>query len=172
MKKIVASCILMCVTSLIFADDGISIKGYYPGMEFPKESRDFECYKSEHGGLSCIKTDRKKETIGGADITEILARLSDGATLDYMLFKFDPDDYKNVLLAVLGKYKKAKCKQSNVETSMGAKRTNEECTYFVGRDFVTVSRYYGKITEGGLVIGKMPTEEESMQRSIRRYKDI
>ena len=144
MKKLI---ILVAVLFTVSAQAKIEIKHWQVGSEWTKKS---DGYLLTHD--SSYESKRLKLTLAGARVDSLYVSANvDKTRSSFLYFTMDSDHFEAVKDAVSTKYSLT-CEKSTVTNAMGAKFTNEECSYTEDGDKLVIEKYNGKTSEMGLQI--------------------
>ena len=99
-----------------------------------------------------FKDKRLKLTLAGARVDSLYVSANvDKTRSSFLNFSMHSDHFEAVKDAVSTKYSLT-CEKSTVTNAMGAKFTNEECSYTEDGDKLVIEKYNGKTSEMGLQI--------------------
>ena len=144
MKKLI---ILVAVLFTVSAQAKIEIKHWQVGSEWTSRA---DGYLLTHDHP--FKDKRLKLTLAGARVDSLYVSANvDKTRSSFLYFTMDSDHFEAVKDAVSTKYSLT-CEKSTVTNAMGAKFTNEECSYTEDGDKLVIEKYNGKTSEMGLQI--------------------
>lgn len=157
---------LLLVTMLLssmFAKD-IDIKGLKIGMTFEEANKIVKFNKGQRFSFAI------NPTFGGVKAEYLAIELKNNK-ISNIAVNLKSDDFDNVIGALLDKYD-LKCKDSLVQTKIGAKYNQVKCSYSSNGVNLIVEKYSGNVSESLIMVLVPPTEEEIKKENEKVKNDI
>ena len=157
------------VSSLVFADDHLEIKGFHVGMknwEVTAHERDF-CYEKV-----CPFSRKTPFTVGGVSGKVLKATYDDSAAANLIEFGFDSFGFSSLRTAMVEKYPGTKCVDSEVITRLGIHVPQVLCRYETDKDGMYLMRVAGNINKSLLFIMSSEKKQEVKDHIIAANHDL
>jgi hypothetical protein len=165
------SLVLACLVSAaaMASEQYLEIKGFHVGMkawELKAHQTDF-CYVE-----GCTFSNKVPFTVGGIKGRFLTASYNDSAEVDSVDFTFDSLEFEHLRTALLEKYPRAKCADSEVITRRGLRVPQVVCGFETPSDGIYLVRVAGNINRSMMVLMSAEKKQEMREHIAAANKDL
>jgi hypothetical protein len=159
----------MLSTTAAGADESVEIKGFHVGMktwEFKAHQTDF-CYLE-----GCLLAHKIPFTVGGVKGGFFGVSYNDSAEVTLAEFNFDSLQFEHLRTAMIEKYPKTKCSNSEVITRLGRRVPQVICGFETSKDGIYLLRVAGNINRSLMFVMSAEKRKELQDHIVAANKDL